>query len=230
MLPQADALSKMIDHTLLSPYATEEDLIAHCKSAVEYGFKTVAINNAAISLCRRALEGSDVLCDGAIGFPLGQSTIETKVFETLDAIEKGAQEIDYVINVGALKSRNWHYIETEMKRIVSVCLEHKITSKVIFENCYLTEAEKIQLCKIALDVGPTFIKTSTGFGPEGATLDDVKLMKRCVGSQIQIKAAGGIRTLQQAIAFIEAGATRIGTSAGIAIIQQLQQTHSPSSD
>lgn len=218
-----EELAGMIDQTLLKPYVTEEDLKEHCKTAIKYGFKTVAINNAPVPLCKKELEGSQVLCDAAVSFPLGQCTIETKVFETRDVIEKGAGEVDYVVNLVEVKSGNWDYVEKEMRSIVDVCNRYGVTSKVIFENCYLTDEEKRKLCEIALRVGPTFIKTSTGFGTGGATLEDVKLMKECVGDRIKIKAAGGIHTCEEALAFIEAGASRIGTSSGIAIVEEFKK-------
>ncbi len=211
-------LAKYIDHTLLSPFAKEEDLVLHCETARNYGFKTVAINNATIELCNKELEGCDVVCDAAVSFPLGQFTIETKVFETVDAIEKGAKEVDYVVNVVKVKTGDWEYVEDEMKRIVQECDSRNIVSKVIFENCYLNDAEKRKLCEIALRVKPTFIKTSTGFGTGGATFEDVKLMKECVGDKVKIKAAGGVRTVEDALKMIELGASRIGTSNGVAIV------------
>ena len=214
-----EMLAGMIDQTLLKPYVTEQDLRTHCEIAEKYRFKTVAINNAPVPFCKKVLEGSGVLCDAAVSFPLGQCTVETKVFETIDVIEKGAGEVDYVVNLVELKSGNWDYVEDEMRRIVEACNERGITSKVIFENCYLTDDEKKHLCEIALRVKPTFIKTSTGFGTGGATLEDVKLMKACVGDAILIKAAGGVRTVEQALAMIEAGANRIGTSCGVEIVE-----------
>ena len=216
-------LAKMIDQTLLKPYATHEDLEKHCMTAAKYNFKTVAINNAPVPFCKKVLEGSDVLCDAAVSFPLGQCTIETKVFETEDVIKKGAEEVDYVVNLSELKSGNWEYIEDEMRQIVEVCNRYNVTSKVIFENCYLTDDEKRKLCEIALKVKPTFIKTSTGFGTGGATVEDVKLMKECVGDEIKIKAAGGIRNVEDALKLIKAGASRIGTSAGVEIIEQYKK-------
>lgn len=214
-------LAKMIDHTLLKPYISNVELLNHCSEAIKYSFKTVAINNAAIAFCKKELAESDVLCDGAVGFPLGQSTIEAKVFETIDAIEKGAGEIDYVVNIVEIKNNNWDYIEDEMKRIVAVCNDSNVVSKVIFETCYLTLEEKKRLCKMALKVKPTFIKTSTGFGTKGATIEDIRLMKECVGNNIKIKASGGIATLEDALSMIEAGADRIGTSSGVKIIEEL---------
>lgn len=208
-----------IDHTLLKPYTSNEELKVHCEQAVHYGFKTVAINNAVIPFCRSTLEGSNVLCDAAVSFPLGQCTVETKVFETIDVIKKGAGEVDYVVNLVEVKNGNWGYIEDEMRRITAACAEKDVVSKVIFENCYLTDDEKKRLCDIALIVRPNFIKTSTGFGTGGATLEDIKLMKACVGNEIKIKAAGGIRTIDQALQLIEGGAGRIGTSQGIALVE-----------
>ena len=218
-----EELAGMIDQTLLKPYVTEADLKEHCETAMKYGFKTVAINDAPVPLCKRMLEGSRVLCDAAVSFPFGQCTIETKVFETRDVIEKGAREVDYVVNLVEVKSGNWDYVEKEMRDIVGICNQYGVTSKVIFENCYLTDEEKRKLCEIALRVGPTFIKTSTGFGTGGATLEDVKLMKECVGDRVKIKAAGGIHTCKEALAFIEAGASRIGTSSGVAIVEEYKK-------
>jgi deoxyribose-phosphate aldolase len=213
-------LAKMIDHTLLKPFISNEDLRKHCEDAMKYNFKTVAINNAPVPFCKGLLEGTDILCDAAVGFPLGQSTIETKVFETQDIIKKGAGEVDYVINIVEVKNGNWAYIEDEMKRIVDVCNENNVVSKVILETCYLTDDEKVKICEIALKVKPTFIKTSTGFGTGGATVEDIKLMKKCVGDTIKIKASGGIKTVEDAFSMIEAGASRIGTSQGVKIIEE----------
>jgi deoxyribose-phosphate aldolase len=156
----------------------------------------------------------------AIGFPLGQTTIASKVFETVDAIQNGADEIDYVINITELKDGNYDYIREEMRQIVAECRKANVISKVIFENCYLTQEEKEILCKIALEVKPDFIKTSTGFGTGGATLDDVKLMKSIVGDAVKVKAAGGVRDLETCMAMVEAGAERIGTSAAVKITEE----------
>ena len=174
-------------------------------------------------MCSEYLKDCDILTDAAISFPLGQSTIETKVFEAQDVINKGAGEIDYVVNVGKVKSHDYAYVEEEMRRMVEVCHANNIICKVIFENCYLNDEEKEKLCEIALKTNIDFIKTSTGFGTSGATLEDVKLMKRCVQDKIKIKAAGGIRTAKDALMFIEAGASRIGTSAGPRIIDEYKE-------
>ena len=221
-------LAKYFDQTLLKAYASSEDFRAFCEESAKYHFKMVAINSAPVKKCKEFLKDSDVLVGAAIGFPLGQTTIEDKVYETEKAIEEGADEIDYVINIGELKSGNLAYVEDEMRQIVSVCRKNNKTIKVIFENCYLNDEEKRTLCKIALKVKPDFIKTSTGFGtPDpgvavGATVEDVRLMKGMVGDEIKVKAAGGVRTLADALAMIEAGAERIGTSAGVVIVEELK--------
>lgn len=220
-----EQLAKYFDQTLLKAYVSDEEFKEFCEECKKYNFKMVAINSAPVTKCKKFLEGSDVLVGAAIGFPLGQTTIEAKVFETIQAIENGADEIDYVINIVELKNRNLEYIREEMKKIVDICKEKKVTSKVIFENCYLTDEEKKMLCVIALEVGPDFVKTSTGFGTGGATIEDVKLMKSIVGDRIKIKAAGGVRDLETALAMIEAGVERIGTSAGVTIIEELKGSY-----
>lgn len=215
-------LAQMIDHTQLRAYAVKEDFVKLCTEAKEYGFKMVAINSYPVEICSELLKGTGVHVGAAIGFPLGQTTIENKVHETKQAIEQGADEIDYVINIGRLKDKDYDYLEREMKEIVAVCKEKNILSKVIFENCYLTEDEKKKMCEIALKVKPDFIKTSTGFGTGGATLEDVKLMKSIVKDEVKVKAAGGIRDLKTFLTMVEAGAERIGTSAGIEIINEFE--------
>lgn len=216
------SIARMIDQTLLKPFATDDELRAFCKESAGYHFAMVAVNSAPVKVCRETLKGSDVHVGAAIGFPLGQTTIEVKCFETEAAIAEGADEIDYVINIGKAKGGDWAYIEEEMRRIVAICRKHGRICKVIFENCYLTDEEKAQLCRIALRVKPDFIKTSTGFGTGGATVEDVRLMKSIVGDAIGVKAAGGIRSLEDALKMIEAGATRLGTSAGVKIMAELE--------
>ena len=223
-----EQLAKYMDQTLLKPYVTEDRLKEFCEESDRYGFAMVAINSAPVKFCREVLKDSQVHVGAAIGFPLGQTTIANKVHETEVAIAEGADEIDYVVNLVKLKSGDHAYIEDEMRQIVDVCREHGKLSKVIFENCYLNDEEKRTLCEIALKVRPDFIKTSTGFGtPEpgvavGATIEDVRLMKSIVGDAVKVKAAGGIRTIADALAMIEAGAERLGTSAGVAIIEELK--------
>lgn len=211
--------SKYFDHTCLKPYATREDMVKLCEEAKKYDFMMVAINSTQTKLCKELLKGTDIHVGAAISFPLGQTTIETKVFETKDAIANGADEIDYVINITELKEKNYDYIKEEMTQIVDVCRKHNVISKVIFENCYLTDEEKIKLCEIALEIKPDFIKTSTGFGTGGATVEDVKLMKSIVKNTVKVKAAGGIRDLDTCLKMIEAGAERIGTSSAIKITE-----------
>lgn len=213
-------LAGMFDHTLLKPHAKKQDFIQLCQESMQYGFKMVAINGAAVPFCKEVLRGSKVLVGAAVGFPLGQSTIETKLYETKDAIEKGADEIDYVINIVELKDKNIEYIEDEMRKIVDECKRCGVISKVIFENCYLTDNEKETLCGIAVNIGPDFIKTSTGFGEWAARIEDVKLMKRFSGNNIKVKAAGGIRDAETVLQMILAGAERIGTSWGVQIIEE----------
>lgn len=215
----------MIDHTLLKPDATKKQFEVLCAEARQYKFAMVAINPYPVSMCSELLDGSGVGVGAAISFPLGQLTIDEKVNETRSAIADGATEIDYVVNITKLKAGNQDYITEEMTRIVEVCRDANVVSKVIFENCYLTDEEKTTLANIAREVKPDFIKTSTGFGPGGATLTDVKLMKSIVGDDVQVKAAGGIRSLDDALAFVEAGATRIGTSSGVALVKEFNKRY-----
>ena len=217
-------LAGYFDHTLLKAFVTDEDFKKLCDDADKYGFKMVAINSAPVALCKEYLKNSPVHVGAAISFPLGQTTIETKVFETKNAIENGADEIDYVINIVELKNKNYDYIKREMEAIVAVCRENDVLSKVIFENCYLTKDEIAKVAEIAREVKPDFIKTSTGFGTGGATVEDVKLMKSIVGDDVKVKAAGGIRDLETCLAMIEAGAERIGSSSSIEITEAYAKT------
>jgi len=216
-------VAAMVDHTNLKAYATKEDFKKLCDEAKEYGFKSVAINTYPVKMCREMLEGSEVLTGAAVGFPLGQMTIETKVCEATNAVKDGAQEFDYVLNVGKLKEHDYAYIEEEMRQMTAVARKAGICCKVIFETCYLNEEEIIAAAKIASRVKPDFVKTSTGFGTAGATVEHVRLMKENCGKDVQVKAAGGIRSWETAKAMIEAGATRLGTSSGIKIIEEMQR-------
>lgn len=213
----------MVDHTNLKAYAAREDFRKLCDEAIEYGFKSVAINTYPVKMCREMLEGSEVLTGAAISFPLGQTTIETKVFEAQNAVDNGCQEFDYVLNVGKVKEHDYAYIEKEMAAMVEVARKADICCKVIFETCYLTEEEIIEVAKIASKVKPDFVKTSTGFGTAGATPEHVALMKKYAGEDVAVKAAGGLRSFESAKAMIEAGATRLGTSSGIKIIQEMKE-------
>ena len=222
VLKGVDALAfgKYFDHTLLKAYAPRSDFDEFCREGIRHNVKMLAINPAAVVYCKEKVKDCGVKVGAAIGFPLGQMTLETKIFETRDAIQKGADEIDYVIDLVNLKSRNYDSIKDEMEAIVSICREKNVVSKVIFENCYLTDDEKKFLCETANVVKPDFIKTSTGFGSGGATLADVKLMSSYAFEEIEIKASGGIKTLDCVIKLLEAGATRIGTSSTVAIIDE----------
>lgn len=213
----------MVDHTNLKAYATKEDFQKLCDEARKYGFKSVAINSYPVKMCREMLEGSEVLTGAAIGFPLGQTTIEAKVFEAEDAVKNGCQEFDYLLNVGKAKEHDYLYIENEMKALVEVARKSGICCKVIFETCYLTEEEIIEIAKIAGRVKPDFVKTSTGFGTAGAAPEHIRLMKKYAGEGVAVKAAGGIRDYESAKLMIEAGATRLGTSSGIKIIEDMQK-------
>ena len=217
-----DDLARLVDHTNLHADATRADMEKLCDEARRYHFRMVAINSVQSRLCSELLAGTDVHVGAAIGFPLGQTSIATKVFETRDAIANGANEIDYVVNLTEVKAGNWDYIRDEMDGIVSVCNETEVPSKVIFENCLLTQDEKIALCEIASEVLPTFVKTSTGFSTGGATVEDVRLMREHVDARVKVKAAGGIRTADDFLAMVAAGAERIGCSAGVPIMEELR--------
>ena len=218
-----DDFARLIDHTNLHADATHEDMKKLCDEAKKYHFKMVAINQVQSAFCANQLKGTDIDTGAAIAFPLGQQTIASKVFDTEDAIKNGANEIDYVINITELKAKNYDYIKDEMTKMVEVCHKHDIPCKVIFENCYLTKDEIKKLAEIAREVKPDYIKTSTGFGAAGAQVEDVKLMKSVVGDEVKVKAAGGIRNSDDFLAMVRAGATRIGCSAGIKIIEALKQ-------
>lgn len=215
-----EQLCGMFDHTNLNPAASEEDFRILCGEADRNGFAMVAINSAPVRLCKGLLGDSSVRVGAAISFPLGQTTLEAKLFETENAIADGADEIDYVINIGAVKNRDWDYIRGEMRSIVELCRKNGVLSKVIFENCRLERDEIKALSEIAREIEPDFIKTSTGFGSYGATVEDVTLMKETVGEAVQVKAAGGIRDWAACAAMIDAGATRIGTSSSLKILAE----------
>lgn len=215
----AEQLAGMIDHTFLKPFGTAENIEKLCAEARKYNFAMVAINPAEVETCVKLLEGSPVRVGAAIGFPLGQTTTECKAFETRDAIEKGATEIDTVINVRALQKGRLDIVKKEIEDMVAICKPTGVICKVILETCYLSDAEKETVCRIAKEAGVDFVKTSTGFGTAGATVEDVALMRRVVGPEIGVKAAGGIRDLDTALAMIKAGATRIGTSSGVSIVE-----------
>ncbi|MDC0255054.1 deoxyribose-phosphate aldolase [Bacteriovoracales bacterium] len=210
-------LASYIDHTLLSSTATKEDIKRICSEAKKYGFATVCINPGNISLAAEELDGSPVKICTVIGFPLGASTTKMKAFETRDALDNGAQEIDMVINIGKLKSKDYQYVLSDIEEVVKTAAPHIV--KVIIETSLLNQEEKIIACSLSKVAGAHFVKTSTGFSGGGALVKDVELMKKVVGPEIEVKASGGIRSRKDAEKMIAAGATRLGTSGGPAIIE-----------
>lgn len=209
-------IAKMIDHTVLKAFSTREDVIKVCNEAKEYGFFSVCINPTHIELAKKELEGSNVKVCTVIGFPLGANTSEVKAFETKDAIAKGAHEVDMVINIGALKDKNYDLVYNDIKAVVDAANKDALV-KVIIETCYLTDEEKKIACELSVKAGADYVKTSTGFGTSGSTPEDIKLMRDVVGPTIGVKASGGVRTTEDAIKVIDAGASRIGASASISI-------------
>ncbi|NJE46176.1 deoxyribose-phosphate aldolase [Thermococcus sp. GR7] len=212
-------VARYIDHTNLKPYATADDIIKLCDEAKRYNFYAVCVNPYRVKLAKEQLKGSNVKVATVIGFPLGATPTEVKVFEAKKALEDGADELDMVINIGALKDGDYEYVRRDIEEVVKVAHEKGAIVKVIIETCYLTEEEKIKACELAKEAGADFVKTSTGFGTGGATVEDVRLMRKVVGPDMGVKASGGVRTYEQAMAMIEAGATRIGTSSGVKIVE-----------
>ena len=204
--------SKYIDHTLLKPEAQKAAIEKLCREAKEYDFASVCVNPCWIDVAKKELAGSDVNVCVVIGFPLGAMTTEAKVFEASDAVKKGADEVDMVLNVGKLKDGDDAYVTDEIRKIKEAVGAHVL--KVIIEACLLTDEEKVRACRDAMAAGADFVKTSTGFSAGGATVHDVKLMKETVGDKLKVKAAGGVRTPEEFQAMIDAGAERIGTSHG----------------
>ena len=210
-------LNKYIDHTLLKQDATEQQIDRLLSEAREYDFASVCVNPCWFSHAKAGLTDTDVKVCTVVGFPLGATTSAVKAYETKEAIQNGADEIDMVINVGALKSGNIALVETDIKAVVEASGDKLV--KVIIEACLLTDEEKVLACQLAQKAGADFVKTSTGFSTGGATLPDVQLMRQTVGPDMGVKAAGGARSYADAVAFVEAGATRIGTSSGVAILK-----------
>lgn len=208
--------SKYIDHTLLKADATKEMILKLCSEAKEYDFASVCVNPCWIETVKEALAGSDVMTCVVIGFPLGAMTTAAKVFEAKDAVERGADEVDMVINIGKLKDQDDAYVTEEIRAIKEAVGDH--TLKVIIEACLLSDEEKVRACKDAEAAGADFVKTSTGFSLHGATIEDVRLMKETVGDRLKVKAAGGVRTGEDMDNMIAVGAERIGTSAGIKLM------------
>lgn len=212
------SIANLIDHTALKPDTTKEQIITLCNEAKEYLFASVCVNPTWVKLAAEHLKDvNEVKVCTVIGFPLGASTPEVKAYETIDAINNGATEVDMVINIAALKEKNDTLVEADIRAVVDAA-KGKALTKVIIESCLLTDEEKVRACQLAVQAGADFVKTSTGFSTGGATVEDIKLMRETVGPSIGVKASGGVRDLEGARAMVAAGATRIGASAGVSII------------
>lgn len=209
--------NQLIDHTLLKPEATEKEITKLCNEAKEYSFASVCINPCYIKLCHELLKDTSVNVCTVIGFPLGATSTSAKIDEAIQAIKDGADELDMVINIGKLKDGKYDYVENEIAELKKVCQNHIL--KVIIETCLLTDEEKVKACQLAKNAGADFVKTSTGFSKGGATVSDVALMRKTVGPNMGVKASGGVKTKEELIAMVEAGATRIGTSHGIDLVK-----------
>ena len=209
--------NRLIDHTVLKPETQEEVVVKLCQEALEHNFASVCVNPTYVELCAKLLKGSEVKVCTVIGFPLGANTKEVKGFEATDAVNKGAEEIDMVINIGALKDKKDEYVYEEIKYIKECC-QGKLL-KVIIETCLLTEEEKVRACELSKKAGADYVKTSTGFSTGGATKEDIALMRKTVGPELGVKASGGVRTYEDMIVMVEAGASRIGTSNGVKLMK-----------
>jgi len=212
-------IARYIDHTILKPEATPEDVKKLCREAKEYNFASVCVNASYAKLVSTELDGSEVKTCVVVGFPLGAMTKEAKAFETVEAINNGASEIDMVINIGSLKTKNYELLKADIEAVVNAA-KGKALVKVIIEACLLTNEEKIKACEISKEAGADFVKTSTGFSASGATKEDIALMRKTVGEDLGVKASGGIRDFKTAMDMINAGASRIGASASISIVNE----------
>ena len=218
--------AKVFDHSILNPFISDADISAFCGECRQYQFACAAVNTAQVRKCAELLSGSGVPVGGAVGYPFGQTTIAVKRFEAESAIQDGAGELDYVLNISEVKNGHYDYIEREMRTIADLCREKQICSKVIIETCYLTDDEKKRVCEVALKARPNFVKTSTGYGSGGATLADIQLLYSILGgSGVKVKASGGVRTLADVMAYINAGAERIGTIASVSIMKEFLAAH-----
>ena len=211
-------VASLIDHTILNPDITEKDVEIKCKEALEYNFASVCINPNFVKFAAKKLKRSNVKVCTVVGFPLGESTSEAKAFTAKNAIKNGADEIDMVLNIGALKSEAWDIVKADIKAVVNATKNNTVV-KVILETCYLDEKELRKACKIVKESGADYVKTSTGFGTAGAKVEDIETMKEVVGEELGIKASGGIRSMEDALKMIEAGATRLGASSGVEIVE-----------
>ena len=216
---EGSEVAVLIDHTILSPDITEKDVAVKCQEALEYNFASVCVNPNYVEFVADKLEGSNVKTCTVIGFPLGESTSETKSFAAKNAVKNGADELDMVINIGAVKSAAWDVVEADIKAVVNSVKREDVLVKVILETCYLDENEIKQACKAAQSAGADFVKTSTGFGTHGARVEDIEVMKEAVDEEMGIKASGGIHSLEEAVEMLDAGATRIGASSGVEIVE-----------
>lgn len=215
-------IAEMIDHSLLKPTLTDQDIIDGCNLAKEYQVASVCVRPSDLPLCRQILAGSDVLLTTVIGFPHGTTTTKTKVAESAEAIENGAVELDVVLNIGKLRSGEYDYVADDLRAVISLAHEKGVLVKVIFENCYLSKEEIIKACEICNEVGADYVKTSTGYGSGGATDEDLKLMRQHAAPNVKIKAAGGVRTLERAIEVQRLGVTRFGCTATAGILERLK--------
>jgi deoxyribose-phosphate aldolase len=221
---QAKQLARLIDHTLLKPEATLKQIEELCRQAIKYNFASVCVNPSYVQAAARLVTGTGVAVCAVVGFPLGVNTTAVKKAETIEAISNGADEIDMVLHVGAVKEGNWDYVKADMAAVVEAAAGK--TVKVILETCYLTYEEKITACQMAREAGAHFVKTSTGLGPGGANVEDVQLLRQTVDQGMGVKASGGIRDLETLLKMVQAGANRIGTSSGVAILAGLKHTSS----
>lgn len=210
------SIAKKIDHTMLKADATKETIIRYCTEAKKYGFASVCVNSCHVPLVASELQGSGVLTCCVVGFPLGAMLTSAKAYEASEAVKAGAAEVDMVINVGAVKDKNWDFVKEDIKAVVDASKPAIV--KVIIETCLLTDEEKVTVCQLSEEAGAAFVKTSTGFSTGGATIEDIRLMKKTVGDRLQVKASGGIRTPEFAAELIEAGADRIGAGNGVILL------------
>lgn len=210
-------INRYIDHTNLKPMATSEEIRKLCEEALEFNFKGVCVNPSFVPLVSKMLKGSDILTVAVVGFPLGSTSTQAKVFETKWVVDQGAQEVDMVIHIGKLKEKDYDYVYNDIKAVVEIA---GLPVKVIIENCYLTDEEKVAASLLSKLAGAAFVKTSTGFGTSGAKFEDIQLMRWAVDGEIEIKASGGVKTYEDALKMITAGATRIGTSSGVSIVKR----------
>lgn len=216
-----EEIAVMIDHTILKADACEDKVLEICSEAKKYGFASVCINPCHVAFAAKQLKDTNVKVCTVLGFPLGATTSEVKAFEAADAVKNGAQEVDMVINIGKLKDKDYGYVSKDIKSVVE-SVKGKALVKVIIETCLLTDDEKITACNLAKDAGADFVKTSTGFSTGGAKAEDIKLMRKAVGKDMGVKASGGIRSYEDAVRMVEAGASRIGASASVSIYESAE--------